>query len=286
MFAGKGIEMIKTTGIKKANILQGIDFAMKQGEMVAVMGPSGSGKSTLMYMLSGMDKVSEGKIFFQGKDITNCSEEESARLRLQKMGFVFQQMNMLPNLSILDNIILPAIEYQKQLERKNRVGEKELVEKAKKLMEKIGISGLEERKISEVSGGQLQRACICRALMNDPEILLADEPTGALNRSASEEVMKELVRLNWEGMSILIVTHDSKVASCCSRVLYLVDGKIAGEYRADSDDYHGKVVLKKEDPGKEDPGKEDLEKEVPEKEDQVKERNEKRLNSWLAEHDW
>ena len=111
--------------------------------------------------------------------------------------------------------------------------------------------------------------------MNDPEILLADEPTGALNRSASEEVMKELVRLNREGMSILIVTHDSKVASCCSRVLYLVDGKIAGEYRADSDDYHGKVVLKKEDTGKEDTGKEDLEKEVPEKEDQVKERNEK-----------
>ena len=98
------------------------------------------------------------------------------------MGFVFQQMNMLPNLSILDNIILPAIEYQKQLERENRVGEKELVEKAKKLMEKIGISGLEERKISEVSGGQLQRACICRALMNDPEILLADEPTGLLQK--------------------------------------------------------------------------------------------------------
>ncbi|MGN0412380.1 MAG: ABC transporter ATP-binding protein [Lachnospiraceae bacterium] len=273
--------MIKTIGIKKENILQGIDFTMKQGEMVAVMGPSGSGKSTLMYMLSGMDKVSEGKIFFQGKDITSCSEEESARMRLQKMGFVFQQMNMLPNLSILDNIILPAIEYQKQMGRKSRIEEKELIVKARKLMEKVGISGLEDRKISEVSGGQLQRACICRALMNDPEILFADEPTGALNRSASEEVMKELVRLNREGMSILIVTHDSKVASCCSRVLYLLDGKIAGEYRANSDAYHGK-----EDLGKENPGKEYLRKENPGKEDQVKERNEKRLNSWLAEHDW
>ena len=109
------------------------------------------------------------------------------------------------------------------------------IRKAKELMQKVGIAGLEDRKISEVSGGQLQRAGICRALMNDPKILFADEPTGALNRSASEEVMKEFSGLNTEGMSILIVTHDSKVASYCERVLYLLDGKIAGEYVAEKE---------------------------------------------------
>ena len=263
--------MIKTVGIKKDNILQGIDFSMKHGEMVAVMGPSGSGKSTLMYMLSGMDQVSEGSIIFQGKDITFSSEEDRAVMRLQDMGFVFQQMNMLPNLTILDNIILPAMELCKQ--RRGRWGgpkqaeaktyqstggkkqaEKQAIRKAKELMQKVGIAGLEDRKISEVSGGQLQRAGICRALMNDPKILFADEPTGALNRSASEEVMKEFSGLNTEGMSILIVTHDSKVASYCGRVLYLLDGKIAGEYVAEKE-------MKREE-------------------------NEKRLNQWLGEHSW
>lgn len=220
------MEILKTIGIKKDAILHGIDFSMEQGEMVAIMGPSGSGKSTFMHMLSGMDKVSEGDVFFQGENITNYSEDECAKMRLNKMGLVFQQMNMLPLLNIRDNILLPAIEYQKHVERKSRMREEELIQKAEKLMEKMGLSGLEDRKISEVSGGQLQRACICRALMNDPVLLLADEPTGALNRAAAEEVMKEFVRLNKEGMSILIVTHDSKVASVCSRVLYLEDGQI------------------------------------------------------------
>ena len=225
------MEIVKAIGIKKDNILHGIGFSMKQGEMVAIMGPSGSGKSTFMHMLSGMDKVSEGDVFFQGEKITNYSEDECAKMRLNKMGLVFQQMNMLPLLNIRDNIILPAIEYQKQIERKSRVREEELIQKAEKLMEKMGLSGLEDRKISEVSGGQLQRACICRALMNDPVLLLADEPTGALNQAAAEEVMNEFVRLNKEGMSILIVTHDSKVASVCNRVLYLVDGQIDEKYK-------------------------------------------------------
>lgn len=173
-------ELIKATGIKKDNILHNIDFSIEPGEMVAIMGSSGSGKSTLMFVLSGMDKVSEGKILFQGKDITKCSEEKRATIRLQDMGFVFQQMNMLPNLSIMDNIILPAIEYQKQVGKDSRLKESELIQKAKVLMEKVSIHGLEDRNISEVSGGQLQRACICRALMNDPVLLFADEPTGAV----------------------------------------------------------------------------------------------------------
>ena len=220
-------ELIKTVGLKKQTILNGIDFKMYEKEIIAIMGPSGSGKSTFLYQLSGMDQPDEGRIFFAGNDITEYSEDQKAELRLHQMGFVFQQMNMLSNLNIIDNIILPIQQSLKT--RKVKSSESELMERAKKLMEKTGIKGLEHRKISEVSGGQLQRACICRAIMNQPKIVFADEPTGALNQSASQEIMKEFVRLNQEGMSILIVTHDSKVASICDRVLYIVDGKITGE---------------------------------------------------------
>lgn len=221
-------EVIKTIGLYKENILFDVNFTMEKGEMAAVMGPSGSGKSTLLYQLSGMEKPDAGKVIFYGDNICTYSEDMSADLRLNKMGFVFQQMNMLPNLNIMDNIILPAHQSRKT-KRCDKKGEAVLREEAYALMKKVGIAGLENRRITEVSGGQLQRACICRAMMNHPEILLADEPTGALNKAASEEIMGEFIRLNREGVSVLIVTHDSKVAGCCDRVLYMVDGKISGE---------------------------------------------------------
>lgn len=221
-------EVIKTIGLCKENILFDVNFSMEKGEMAAVMGPSGSGKSTLLYQLSGMDRPDEGEVLFDGDNICTYSEDKSADMRLNKMGFVFQQMNMLPNLNILDNIILPAHQSQKT-KRGGKKSEAVLRNEAAILLKKVGIAGLENRKITEVSGGQLQRACICRAMMNHPELLLADEPTGALNKAASEEIMEEFVKLNREGMSVLIVTHDSKVASCCDRVLYMVDGKISGE---------------------------------------------------------
>lgn len=215
-------KVMKTIGLYKKNILFDINFSMEKGEFVAIMGPSGSGKSTLLYQLSGMDIPDRGQVVFDGENISQLSEDKRADIRLNKIGFVFQQMNMLPYLNILDNIILPA--YQ----RKN-ADKKSIKNEALELMNKVGISGLENRKITEVSGGQLQRACICRAMINHPKLLLADEPTGALNKAASEEIMKELVRLNQGGMSILVVTHDSKVASCCDRVIYMIDGKTSGE---------------------------------------------------------
>lgn len=221
-------EVIKTIGLCKENILFDVNFTMEKGEMAAVMGPSGSGKSTLLYQLSGMDKPDAGKVIFDGDNILTYSEDMSADMRLNKMGFVFQQMNMLPNLNIMDNIILPAHQSRKT-KRCDKKGEAVLREEAYALMKKVGIAGLENRRITEVSGGQLQRACLCRAMMNHPEILLADEPTGALNKAASEEIMGEFIRLNREGVSVLIVTHDSKVAGCCDRVLYMVDGQISGE---------------------------------------------------------
>lgn len=221
-------EVMKTVGLYKENILFDVNFSMNKGEMAAVMGPSGSGKSTLLYLLSGMDKPDEGEVLFDGDNICIYSEDMRADMRLKKMGFVFQQMNMLPSLNIMDNIILPAYQ-SRQTKRGSKKSEAQLRDEAAALMKKVGIAGLENRRITEVSGGQLQRACICRAMMNHPKLLFADEPTGALNKAASEEIMEEFVRLNREGMSVLIVTHDSKVASCCDRVLYMLDGKISGE---------------------------------------------------------
>lgn len=218
--------LLTVTNLSKEKILHGISFIMEQGEMVAVMGPSGSGKSTLLYNVSGMDQPDSGAVWLKDTEVTSLSEDEKAELRLNRMGFVFQQMNMMANLNILDNILLPAIHANKGKDGKKKA---QLAAKAKKLMKKMSISELEKRKITEVSGGQLQRACICRSMMNDPEILFADEPTGALNQSAAEEVMAELTKLNREGTAVLLVTHDSRVASQCNRIFYLLDGHIRDE---------------------------------------------------------
>lgn len=220
-------DLCKTYVVEKRqnNVLKNVNFSVAEGEMVAIMGPSGSGKSTLLYAISGMDNATSGKILFQGKDITKLSGNQLAALRLDEMGFIFQQMYMMKNLTILDNIVLPAVQSKKTKETK-----KEKVKRGEELMRKLGIIEVADNDINEVSGGQLQRACICRSMINKPQILFADEPTGALNRNASNEVMEELVKLNKEGTAIVMVTHDAKVAAKCSRVLYIVDGNIKGEY--------------------------------------------------------
>ncbi len=219
-------KLLRIENLTKGQILHQINFDMEQGEMLAVMGPSGSGKSTLLYNVAGMDQPDSGQVWLGDTEVTKLSEDEKARLRLHRMGFVFQQMNMMANLNLLDNILLPAVQASKGRGRKVK---EELTLRAQVLMEKLGIDGLEERNITQVSGGQLQRACICRSMMNEPEILFADEPTGALNKSAAAEVMEELIRLNREGTAILMVTHDSRTASSCDRILYLLDGRIAAK---------------------------------------------------------
>ena len=219
-------DLCKTYVINKRqnNVLKNVTFEIKEGEMVAVMGPSGSGKSTLLYSVSGMDRPSAGQVELGGRNISDMTEKELAQIRLNKMGFVFQQMYMLKNLTIADNIVLPA--YQSNEGGRDR---KTINEYCRELMHKMSISEIADNDITEVSGGQLQRACICRSMINKPEIIFADEPTGALNRGASDEVMQELNRLNKEGTTIMLVTHDMKVASKCSRILYIVDGNIKGE---------------------------------------------------------
>ena len=224
--------VIETKGLCKTyivnkhqnNVLKNIDLSIKEGEMVAVMGPSGSGKSTLLYCMSGMDRATSGEVSFGGRNISELGEKELARVRLDEMGFIFQQMYMMKNLSVLDNIIFPAVRSKKNTETRRQTEER-----GRALMHRLGIDDVCGNDINEVSGGQLQRACICRSMINSPKMLFADEPTGALNRASSDEVMKELLSLNDDGTTVMCVTHDPKVAAKCSRVLYLMDGHIAGE---------------------------------------------------------
>ena len=204
------------------NVLKNVNFILKEGEFVSIMGPSGSGKSTLLNTLSGMDNASFGRIIFDGEEMSNMNPKQMSNLRLNKMGFVFQQMYMLKKLCILDNIVLPG--YQAAKLKKSEVNER-----ARKLMHNLGIEDIAQNEITEVSGGQLQRACICRALINSPKVLFADEPTGALNSKASAEVMNVLRKANSEGTTILMVTHSEKVAASSERVIFLVDGNIKGE---------------------------------------------------------
>ena len=221
-------DLCKTYIIDKRqnNVLKNVNFSVEEGEMVAIMGPSGSGKSTLLYTVSGMDDATSGKIEFAEKDITKLKSSELAKLRLDEMGFIFQAMYMMKNLTVLDNIILPAIQSKKTKETK-----KQKVERGEELMRKLGIIDIADNDINEVSGGQLQRACLCRSMINKPKIIFADEPTGSLNRTSSKEVMDELVKLNSAGTTIMMVTHDAKIAARCSRVLYIVDGNIKGEFK-------------------------------------------------------
>ena len=222
-----GKEIVKSfgEGNEKTRVLNQVSLEVERGEYLSVMGPSGSGKSTLLYAISGMDRATSGQVLFEGKDLTKLSEKELAKIRLDEMGFIFQQMYMMKNLTIFDNIVLPAAESKKSKESRQ-----EKQERGEQLMRKMGIIDIADNDINEVSGGQLQRACICRSMMNRPKLLFADEPTGALNRTSSNEVMDELVKLNNEGTTIVMVTHDAKVAAKCGRVLFIVDGNIRGEY--------------------------------------------------------
>lgn len=248
-------DLCKTYVVNKRqnNVLVNVNFSVEEGEMIAIMGPSGSGKSTLLYSVSGMDKATSGSVNFDGQDLTSLKEKELADIRLDKMGFVFQQMYMMKNLTVLDNIVLPAVQ-----SKKDNTTKSEKLDRAKKLMKQLGIEDTGDNDINEVSGGQLQRACICRSMINNPSIIFADEPTGALNRTSSAEVMDAFVKLNNEGTTIMMVTHDSKVAARCSKVFYIVDGNIKGEYNLGKCDMNTTDTLKRE----------------------------RELNSWLMEMGW
>jgi putative ABC transport system ATP-binding protein len=216
--------MIKVEQISKSfkdtKVLHDISFEIIKGDFVAIMGPSGSGKSTLLYSISAMDSISYGRVLFEGINISKMKEDELSGFRLSKMGFVFQNAQMLKNLSVFDNITLPGLVAKKE-------SADDIRKRGSELMKRMEIEGIEERDIREVSGGQLQRASICRAMINNPEILFLDEPTGALNSEATDQVLEILKDLNREGMTIMTVTHDRRVAAKARKVLYMRDGQIA-----------------------------------------------------------
>jgi len=218
--------VLEAHGLTKAfnghTVLKGLDLRVRVGEFIAVMGPSGSGKSTLLYNISGMDTMTAGNVVFAGQDLATLDQKELARLRLTTMGFIFQHVHLLKNLSLLDNVVLPA--YLAGLAPRP-----ELNDRAMALLARVGVAELADRDVSEASGGQLQRIGICRALINHPTILLGDEPTGALDSTAATEIMDILGELNAEGTTIMLVTHDTRVAARTERVLYMIDGRIVGD---------------------------------------------------------
>ena len=230
------------------HVLKDVNLQIERDEFVSVMGPSGSGKSTLLYNISGMDRMTSGSVIFNDQELSALSEKELSNVRLNSMGFIFQHIHLLKNLSVFDNIILTAY-LARNADRKT------INQRAVELMEKTGISAIAEHDITQASGGQLQRVGICRALINAPDILFGDEPTGALNSKSSAEIMALLGEINRSGTTILLVTHDVKVAAKTERVLFMMDGRIVAEKRM---------------------GKYD------EPHDDIKSREE-RLNTWLVE---
>ncbi len=211
--------------------LRGIDLDIERGDFVAIMGPSGSGKSTLLYCLSGMDPVTQGTVTLHdgGSDaveITALRQRDLAELRLTRMGFVFQQVHLLRNLTILDNVVLPG--FTASPDERGAV-----VDRARELLDLVGIGELADREITQASGGQLQRAAIARALINSPDLVFGDEPTGALNAAMAAEIMDLLTQVNREGRTVVLVTHDANVAARANRVVVLRDGVIDGDLRRD-----------------------------------------------------
>jgi putative ABC transport system ATP-binding protein len=206
------------SGALDSSIIKNVNISIGVGEFIVIMGNSGSGKSTLLYLLSGLDAPSSGKIWINDIPLHKRSQKELALLRRKMVGFVFQDNNLIPNLSIRENILVAG--YLIQGERKG------IGQYADHLMEELGILSLSKRYPSQVSGGELQRAAIARAMINNPMILLADEPTGNLNSDASEKVLECFSRLNNKGQTIILVTHDLKSACRGSRILFLKDGTI------------------------------------------------------------
>ncbi|MCK5234229.1 MAG: ABC transporter ATP-binding protein [Candidatus Aenigmarchaeota archaeon] len=214
----KDVKKIYRMGEVNVPALNGVSLKIKQGEFIAIKGPSGSGKSTLMNMVGCLDVPTEGKIFLDGKDISRMSESGLAQIRGRKIGFVFQKFNLLPTLTALENVTIPMM-FQSVDESERRARGLEL----------LGLVGLEKRsshKPSELSGGQQQRVAIARSLANDPEVILADEPTGNLDTKTGRDIMVMLKKLHNDGKTIIMVTHDSDVGKHAKRIVFIKDGMV------------------------------------------------------------
>ena len=216
----KNVRKVYTTrfGGNQVEALKDVNFSVEQGEYVAIMGESGSGKSTLLNILAALDTPTEGKVFLKEKDLSKVKEKEMAAFRRNNLGFVFQDFNLLDTFSLKDNIFLPLV--------LSGTSHKEMERRLLTLADKLGIKNLLEKYPYEVSGGQKQRAAIARAVITQPQLLLADEPTGALDSKAAKELLKLFTSLNQDGQTILMVTHSVKAASTAGRVLFIKDGRV------------------------------------------------------------
>ncbi len=202
-------------------VLYGLTFNINQGDFVAIMGPSGSGKSTLMHILGLLDRPSGGKYYLEGKDVTELSDDELAALRNQKIGFVFQSFNLLPRTTVLENVILP-LTYAKRKEAPES--------KAKRILESVGLGHRLNYFTNQISGGEKQRVAIARALVNDPAVIFADEPTGNLDSKSGVQIMEILQRLNDQGNTIVLVTHETYTSEHAKRIIKIKDGLITDDY--------------------------------------------------------
>ncbi|MES2303983.1 MAG: ABC transporter ATP-binding protein [Gemmatimonadota bacterium] len=205
-------------GSERVLALRGVDLTIKRNEYVAIMGPSGSGKSTMMNMLGALDTPTAGKYWLNGHEVSQMADDDLARVRNREIGFVFQTFNLLPRASALANVELPLVYAG--------IGGKERKQRAESALERVGLGQRMHHKPNELSGGQRQRVAIARALVNEPSILLADEPTGNLDSATSEEIMRVFGQLHAQGQTVLIVTHEPDIAAHARRVVILRDGKV------------------------------------------------------------
>ena len=236
--------IIKTEDIRKiygmgdiqVAALNGVSINIKEGEFVAIMGPSGSGKSTLMNILGCLDRPTGGRYFLNGEDVSDLSKEELAVIRNRELGFIFQSYNLLPKIDAVENVILPMM-YKRQ--EKLTAAERE--ERAMAALENVGLANRAHHLPKEMSGGQQQRVAIARALINDPVLVLADEPTGNLDSKSSIEIMDLLHELHDRGRTIVMVTHEPEIAEHTQRVIHILDGKVDKDYK--NGHRHGKLSV-------------------------------------------
>lgn len=222
IISASGVVKTYDTGTSKLQALKGVDFTVERGEMVGVMGPSGCGKTTLLNCLSGLDDIDSGVIAIEGENIAELGDKRRTTYRAQRMGFIFQVYNLLPVLSAVENVELPLLV--------GNVRPSEARQKALKALASVGLDKWADHRPAELSGGQRQRVTIARSLVNEPAIVWADEPTGALDSAAATDIMQLLKDLNKsEGLTIVCVTHDQGVGNMCDRIVRMHDGEIVGE---------------------------------------------------------